>query len=159
MPLEPEFETVDQDQELVRESMTKLAGKEMTEIEGIGPAYSEKLAAIDIKTIDQYLSVAADRKGRKEIAERTGISPKLVLEWANRADLMRVPGIGEEFSDLLAQTGVDTVNELKYRNPENLYNSLHEVNEQKNLVRRLPSQDDVTALVEAAQKLPVVLTY
>jgi PAS domain S-box-containing protein len=147
------------DQELIRESMTKLAGKEMTEIEGIGPAYSNKLAAIDIKTIDQYLLAAADRKGRKEIAESTGISPKLVLEWANRADLMRVSGIGEEFSDLLAQTGVDTVNELKYRNPEHLYNSLIEVNDQKNLVRRVPSQGDVTAWVEAAQQLPVVLTY
>ncbi|MBE9475382.1 MAG: DUF4332 domain-containing protein [Chloroflexi bacterium] len=159
IPLEPEIEAVELDQELIRESMTKLAGKEMTEIEGIGPAYSEKLAAIDIKMIDQYLLAAADRKGRKEIAEKTSISPKLVLEWANRADLMRVSGIGEEFSDLLAQTGVDTVNELKYRNPEHLYNSLIEVNEQKNLVRRMPSQDDVTAWVEAAQQLPVVLTY
>ena len=159
MPLEPEIEAVELDQELVRESMTKLAGKEMTEIEGIGPAYSEKLAAIDIKTIDQYLLAAADRKGRKEIAEGTGISPKLVLEWANRADLMRVSGIGEEFSDLLAQTGVDTINELKYRNPEHLYNSLIEVNEQKKLVRRVPSQGDVTAWIEAAQQMPIVLTY
>ena len=72
---------------------------------------------------------------------------------------MRISGIGEEYSDLLAQTGVDTVNELKYRNPEHLYNSLLEVNEQKNLVRRPPSQADVTSWVEAAQKLPVVLTY
>lgn len=158
-PLEPEIEAVELDQDLARESMAKLAGKEMTEIEGIGPTYSEKLAAIDIKTIDQYLLSAADRKGRKEIAERTSISSKLVLEWANRADLMRVSGIGEEFSDLLAQTGVDTVNELKYRNPEHLYNSLIEVNEQNNLVRRLPSQDEVTAWVEAAQQLPVMLTY
>lgn len=158
-PLEPEIEAVELDQDLARESMAKLAGKEMTEIEGIGPTYSEKLAAIDIKTIDQYLLSAADRKGRKEIAERTGISSKLVLEWANRADLMRVSGIGEEFSDLLAQTGVDTVNELKYRNPEHLYNSLIEVNEQNNLVRRVPSQDEVTAWVEAAQHLPVMLTY
>ena len=159
MPPDPEIEAVELDQELVRESLANLAGKEMTEIEGIGPAYSEKLGAIDIKSIDQYLLAAADRKGRKEIAERTGISSKLVLEWANRADLMRVSGIGEEFSDLLAQSGVDTVNELKYRNPEHLYSSLIEVNEQKNLVRRVPSQDDVTAWVEAAQQLPVMLTY
>ncbi len=157
--LEPEIETSEVDQELLSESLTKLAGKGMTEIEGIGPAYSEKLAAIEINTIDQFLLAAADRKGRKEIAEKTGISPKLVLDWANRADLMRISGIGEEFSDLLAHTGVDTVNELKYRNPEHLFNSLLEVNEQKNLVRRTPSQSEVTAWVEEAQKLPVVLTY
>jgi PAS domain S-box-containing protein len=159
MALEPELEIGELDQELIKESLAKLAGKEMTEIEGIGPAYSEKLAAVEIKSIDQYLLAAADRKGRKGIAEKTGISPKLVLDWANRADLMRISGIGEEFSDLLAQTGVDTVNELKYRNPEHLYNSLLEVNEQKNLVRRTPSQADVTSWVEAAKELPVMLTY
>ena len=139
--------------------MAKLAGKQMIEIEGIGPAYSEKLAGIDIETIDQYLLAAADRKGRKDLVDKTGISSKLILEWANRADLMRVSGIGEEFSDLLAQAGVDTVNELKFRNPEHLYNSLLEINEEKNLVRRVPSQDDVTAWVASAQELPVMLTY
>jgi predicted flap endonuclease-1-like 5' DNA nuclease len=159
VPLEPELEQTEVDEELIRESVAVLAGKKMTEIEGIGPAYSEKLAAIDINSIDQYLLAAASRKGRQDIAEKSGISSKLVLEWANRADLMRVEGIGEEYSDLLEQTGVDTVNELKYRNPEHLYNSLLEINEQKNLVRRVPSQADVTKWVEAAQELPVVLTY
>jgi PAS domain S-box-containing protein len=157
--VEEEPEEVEMDQELINESVAKLAGKEMTEIEGIGPAYSEKLAAIDIKSIDQYLLAAADRNGRKEIAEATGISSKLVLEWANRADLMRVEGIGEEYSDLLEQSGVDTVNELKHRNPEHLYNTLLETNDQKNLVRRVPSQDDVTKWVAFAKDLPVVLTY
>jgi PAS domain S-box-containing protein len=157
IPEEPEVAEVDE--ELIKTSVAILAGKKLTEIEGIGPAYSEKLAAIDINSIEEYLLTAATRNGRKEIAEKTGISSKLVLEWANRADLMRVEGIGEEYSDLLEQTGVDTVNELKYRNPENLYSSLLELNEQKNLVRRVPSQDDVTRWVEAAQDLPVVLTY
>jgi PAS domain S-box-containing protein len=158
-PDELELEQAEVDEELIKVSVAKLANKKMTEIEGIGPAYSEKLAEIDINSIDQYLLASASRKGRKEIAEKTGISSKLVLEWANRADLMRVEGIGEEYSDLLEQSGVDTVNELKYRNPENLYNSLLEINEQKNLVRRVPSQTDVTSWVETAQQLPVVLTY
>ena len=147
------------EENLAQDAMAKLGAKHMIEIEGIGPAYSEKLSAIGIETIDQYLLAAADRKGRKDLADKTGISPKLVLEWANRADLMRVSGIGEEFSDLLAQAGVDTVNELKFRNPEHLYNSLLEINEEKSLVRRVPSHDDVSAWVEAAQQLPVILTY
>jgi len=145
--------------DIAQEAISKLAGKPMIEIEGIGPAYSEKLANIGVETIDQYLEAASDRTGRKHLAENTGISPKLVLEWANRADLMRVPGIGEEYSDLLAQAGVDTVNELKFRNPEHLYNTLIEINEDKNLVRRVPSHDEVTAWIDAAQQLPVMLTY
>jgi PAS domain S-box-containing protein len=153
------MEEAEVDEQLIKASTALLARKKLTEIEGIGPTYSEKLAAIDINTIDQYLLAAASRNGRKEIAEKTGISSKLVLEWANRADLMRVEGIGEEYSDLLEQSGVDTVNELKYRNPEHLYNSLLEINEQKSLVRRVPSQADVNKWVENAQQLPVVLTY
>ena len=124
-----------------------------------GPAYSVKLAALEITSIDQYLLATADREGCKEVAEKTGISPKLVLEWANRADLMRVPGIGEEFSDLLEQAGVDTVNELKFRNPENLYTALVEINQEKNLVRRLPSHSEVESWIESAKQLPAVLTY
>lgn len=159
-PVEQDSEAVEEFDELLeQDAMAKLAKKPMTEIEGIGPAYSEKLAAVDINTIDQYLIATAGRDGRKDLAEKTGISPKLVLEWANRADLMRVPGIGEEFSDLLEQAGVDTVNELKFRNPENLYASLGEINQEKNLVRRMPSQTDVEAWIESAKQLPTILTY
>jgi PAS domain S-box-containing protein len=158
-PAEQIEEPLGYDQQLEEDAMTKLGKKPMVEIEGIGPAYSEKLAAVDIHTVDQYLVVAANRDGRKELAEKTGISPKLILEWANRADLMRVPGVGEEFSDLLEQSGVDTVNELKFRNAENLYNALVQINEEKNLVRRMPSQSDVEEWIDSAKQLPVILTY
>lgn len=158
-----EFSPVDEEFEgeidVAEEAISKLSGKPMMEIEGIGPAYSEKLAAIGIETIDQYLAASADRKGREKLAEETGISPKLVLEWANRADLMRVPGVGEEYSDLLEQAGVDTVSELKTRNPDHLHAALVEINDEKNLVRRVPSHIEVTAWVEAAKQLPAVLTY
>jgi PAS domain S-box-containing protein len=158
--VEDESEPVEEFDELLeQDAIAKLAKKPMTEIEGIGPAYSDKLAAVDINTIDQYLEATADRDGRKDLAEKTGISPKLVLEWANRADLMRVPGVGEEFSDLLEQAGVDTVNELKFRNPQNLYATLVSINQEKNLVRRMPSQADVEAWIEAAKQLPAILTY
>jgi PAS domain S-box-containing protein len=156
---EAKFDEVEIDQEIAQESIAKLANKPMIEIEGIGPAYSEKLANVGIETVDQYLMAAADRKGRKDLAEKSGISPKLILDWAHRADLMRVPGIGEEFSDLVAQAGVDTVNELKFRNPEHLHNTLAEINEQKNLVRRLPSEIEVAKWIDSAKKLPVMLSY
>jgi predicted flap endonuclease-1-like 5' DNA nuclease len=152
-------EEVEIDQEEVAESIARLVGKPTIEIEGIGPTYSEKLTNEGIDTVDQYLMAAATRKGRKDLAENTGISPKLILDWAHRADLMRIPGIGEEFSDLLAQAGVDTVNELKFRNPENLHKSLVELNEQKNLVRRLPSETEVASWIDAAIKIPVMLRY
>ncbi len=128
-------------------------------IEGIGPAYAEKLKANGVGSIESLLKAGASSKGRKSLAESTGISEKLILEWVNRADLFRVPGIGEEYSDLLEFSGVDTVPELAQRNAENLYKKMVEVNEAKKLVRQLPSQGQVEGWINAAKSLPRVVEY
>ena len=91
--------------------------------------------------------------------EQSGISKKLILKWVNRADLFRIKGIGEEYADLLEIAGVDTVPELAQRNPENLYQKLLEVNQEKKLVRRSPAQDQVSDWIEQPQGLPRVITY
>jgi predicted flap endonuclease-1-like 5' DNA nuclease len=128
-------------------------------IEGIGPAYAENLAAANITTTADLLKNGATRKGRKELADRTGISTKLVLKWVNKADLMRIKGVGEEYSDLLEAAGVDTVRELSIRNAENLYKKIVEVNESKKLVRQTPSATAVAAWVEYAKGLEPIVTY
>ncbi len=128
-------------------------------IEGIGPVYAEKLRAIGITTTDALLQAGATPQGRAELAEKTGIQPDLILAWVNRADLMRVKGVGEEYSDLLEAAGVDTVAELARRNPDNLYEQLARVNEEKKRVRRLPTREMVAAWVEHAKTLDRVVTY
>jgi len=128
-------------------------------IEGIGPVYGDKLATVGIKTTEDLLNFAANRKGRQDLAEQTGISNKLILRWVNIADLMRIPGIGEEFSELLEAGGVDTVKELKMRNPEKLYENLVEINSQKKLARRSPSQAEVESWINHAKELEPLLTY
>jgi predicted flap endonuclease-1-like 5' DNA nuclease len=109
----------------------------ISDIEGIGPKYAELLAKEGIKTVEGLLKVAAKSKDRKKLSEVSQISEKLILEWVNLADLFRIKGIGEEYSDLLEEAGVDTVPELAQRKPENLLLKLVEINEEKNLVRRL----------------------
>jgi predicted flap endonuclease-1-like 5' DNA nuclease len=131
----------------------------LTALEGIGPAYAEKLKANGIGSLEALLKAGASSKGRKSLAESTGISDKLILEWVNRADLFRVPGIGEEYSDLLEYSGVDTVPELAQRKAENLYKKMVEVNEAKKLVRQLPSQGQVEGWINAAKTLPRVVEY
>ena len=128
-------------------------------IEGIGPAYGEKLRGVGITTVEALLEAAASPKGRQEMAEKTEITEKLILEWANLADLFRIKGVGEEYSDLLEEAGVDTVVELARRNPENLYNALKEINDEKKLVRALPGPNQVKSWVEQAKELPRVMTY
>ena len=129
------------------------------EIEGIGPAYAAILTGIGITTTEELLDAASTRKGRAELAEKTSISEKLILKWANRADLMRVPGIGEEYSDLLEAAGVDTVKELRRRIPENLHDVMLKVNEQDKLVRRPPHLSEVQAWVEAAKAIDPKMLY
>lgn len=131
----------------------------ISDIEGIGPKFAKKLHAVGVRSTGRLLQIGADKRGRKDLAEETGISEKLVLEWVNLADLMRVKGIGEEYSDLLEEAGVDTVNELRHRAPENLYHALVEINEKKALVRRLPSSGQVKSWVTQAKKLPPVVKY
>ncbi|PTW55781.1 uncharacterized protein DUF4332 [Breoghania corrubedonensis] len=131
----------------------------IAEIEGIGPTYAEKLKTAGIKTTDAYLDRAKDPKGRKALAEETGIESSRILKWANMADLMRIKGVGEEYSELLEAAGVDTVKELKMRRADNLAAKMAEVNETKKLVRQVPGESQVAAWVEEAKALPPMMTY
>ena len=134
--------------------MTKLA-----DIEGIGAAYAAKLEAAGLTSIENLLEVCCVKKGRKDIAEKSGISEKLILGWANRADLSRIKGVSTQYADLLECAGVDTVPELAQRNAENLQAKMAEVNEEKNLVRQVPSASQVTNWVAQAKDLPRVITH
>lgn len=128
-------------------------------VEGIGEAYAKRLEQVGIRTVEALLKRGATPKGRKEIAEATGINEALILQWVNQADLFRIKGVGEEYADLLEASGVDSVPELAQRKAENLYARLVEVNREKKLVRRLPIQKQVAAWIEQARQLPRVVTY
>lgn len=128
-------------------------------IEGIGESYEAKLKAADVDSVEELLDTCTSKKGREDLAEKTGISEKLILKWANHADLMRIKGIGGEYAELLEAAGVDTVPELSKRKTDNLLAKMVEVNEAKNLVRKLPTQTQVEDWVQQAGELPRVLNY
>ena len=129
------------------------------DLEGIGPVYAEKLVAAGVITSDDLLERCAAPKGRKELAEATGITEKLILKWTNYADMFRIHGIGPQFAELLEAAGVDTVKELSHRVPANLAAKVAEVNEEKKLVRRVPVEAELQKMIEEAKTLPGVLTY
>jgi predicted RecB family nuclease len=128
-------------------------------IEGIGHKQATSLRKSRIRTVEALLKKGSTRKGRRAISAATNLSEKLILKWVNRADLMRVRGVGEEYSDLLEAVGVDTVRELRRRNPGNLLASMIEVNAKKRLVRRLPTEAMVQRWVEHAGVLETVVKY
>ncbi|MDE6049429.1 MAG: DUF4332 domain-containing protein [Paramuribaculum sp.] len=129
------------------------------EIEGIGSAYAEKLEAVGVKTTEALLDRAETKKGREKLAEETGISEKLILKWANHADLFRIKGIAGQFAELLEAAGVDTVKELRHRVPANLHAKLVEVNEAKNLCNRVPAESEIAKMVEQAKEMEPRMKY
>ncbi len=129
------------------------------DIEGIGPAYAKKLAGAGVGTTGRLLKMAANAAGRKDLAAQADVTTTQVLEWVNRADLMRIKGVGTQYSDLLEATGVDTVVELSRRNAENLLQAMTDLNAAKKLVRQVPSVDQVKDWISQAASLPRVISH
>ena len=134
--------------------------KKIEDVEGIGPAYAEKLAAVGIKTTDDLLAAGAKPYEREKIAEATGISSRLIREWVDGADLMRVPGVGPQYSDLLEAAGVGSPAELAQRNPANLAETVQEVVAARpGIVRRVPSEAEIAGWIEEAGKLEQIVEH
>ena len=131
----------------------------IADIADIAPELAVALKAAGIRTTTGLLEAASNPKGRARLATKTGIDEKRILRWANLADRMRIKGVGEEYATLLQAAGVDTVRELKYRNPARLARAMKEANAKRKLVRVLPSDDAVVRWIEHAKRLPLKITY
>lgn len=129
------------------------------DVQGIGPANAEKLKKAGIRTTGTLLKKGASPEGRKGIEVKTGIGHAQILEWVNIVDLYRIKGVGSQYSDLLEESGVDTVVELSNRAADNLFVKMLETNQAKNLVNKMPTQKQVEDWVKQARKLPRVITY
>ena len=131
----------------------------LKKLNGLGSEAIESLKSAGIRTSDKLLEAARDPQGRKSLSGKTGIDPHRLLRFANLADKMRVKGLGNEYAELLRHVGVDTVRELKYRNPANLAAAMRKENEKRRLVRLVPTEKAVGRWVEAAKKLTQKITY
>jgi predicted flap endonuclease-1-like 5' DNA nuclease len=132
----------------------------MEEVEGIGPQYAEQLALAGIATTEGLLEQGAKPGGRAAIEKATGISSTLILKWVNRIDLMRIKGVGSEYSDLLEMAGVDSPAELAQRNAANLATTFQEaVAARPGTVRRVPTEAEVDGWIVAAKDLPRVVEH
>jgi predicted flap endonuclease-1-like 5' DNA nuclease len=129
------------------------------QISGLGQDAADRLKSAGIRTTNRLLDAAKGPKDRKRLAERTGLNEKQILSWANTADRMRIKGVGAEYAGLLQAAGVDTVKELKYRNPGKLARAMAEANGKRKLARVLPSDQAVERWIEQAKRLQLKITY
>ncbi len=131
----------------------------LTTIEGIGPSLSRKLKKAGVGSTNTLLEYCRSPKGRQQLAKSSGLSSKLVLKFTNHADLMRIKGIGGEYSELLEAAGVDTVRELAKRDPAKLYDKVVQTNSRKSLVRQIPSEKMVRRWVTQAKRMKPMVRY
>ncbi len=131
----------------------------ITDITGIDGEIATILKSAGIRSTGRLLERARTVRGRKLLAERTGLDVKQILCWANVADRMRIRGISREYAELLQVAGVDTVKELKYRNPARLAQAMAEANRKRKCVRLLPSEKVVARWIDNAKKLPIKISY
>ena len=131
----------------------------ITDIEGIDGEAANILRTVGIRSTERLLEAARTVRGRKMLAIKTGFDEKKLLCWANVADRMRIKGVRKEYAELLQAAGVDTVKELKYRNPANLAEAMAEANKRRKMVNLLPSEKVVSNWIESAKKLQLKITY
>ncbi|MEO7665376.1 MAG: DUF4332 domain-containing protein [Candidatus Limnocylindrales bacterium] len=130
------------------------------DLEGVGETMGAKLRAAGIETTDDMLMAGATSASRDKVAAATGLSGKLILEWTNHVDLMRIPGVGSEYSDLLEAAGVDSPGELANRNAANLATTFQELDAARpNMVRRVPSEATIEGWIADAKKLPKAVDH
>lgn len=131
----------------------------ISDISGVEPEVANRLKAARIRTTTRLLDLAKGPKERKRLAEKIGIDEKRILSWANTADRMRIKGVGADYAGLLQAAGVDTVKELKYRNPTKLARAMADANSKRKLARVLPSDRAIERWIDQAKWLQLKITY
>lgn len=125
----------------------------LSEIKGMDSASQEKLVAANITTTDQLVEQGLTTGKRYALARQTGIEVKRLTEWVNRADLMRLQGVGREMANLLEECGVDSCKELQHRVPGNLYVKLKQTNDAKKITHHAPTMALVETWVAQAAEI------
>ncbi len=87
-------------------------GEPVTAVEGIGETYESYLADIGIRTLSDLTAADTER-----IAEHLGLSPKIVSRWQAQVELTSLTGIGPQYAELLARTGLTTISDLAEADP------------------------------------------
>ena len=134
--------------------MTKL-----NEIEGLDESMAQKLKSVGITSEEELVAASVTKENRTDLAKKIDVPEKVILKWANRADLARIKGVGLEYADLLEAAGVDTIPELAQRKADHLLNKLTAVNEEYEFVKKLPTENQLEDWISQAKELPRILYY
>src|SRR5262245_41881558 len=110
----------------------------LEKIKGMTAELVSKFEAVGIMDTDQLLEAARTPHQRTELSHKVGATAVAIKEFANRADLMRLKGVGGDLSNLLEEAGVNSCKELQHRIAEHLHKTLAELNASKHIAHHVP---------------------
>jgi hypothetical protein len=132
-------------------------GTPVEEIEGIGTGFGNRLRADGIATTEQLLELCASDDGVRRVCKCVGLDENTVRNWGTMADLMRIRGLGGQWSELLWRCDVHSVQELATRDAAALIAKMAEVNAAEHRVAELPGEHRVSRFISEAAELRPVL--
>ena len=127
-------------------------------INGMTHTEATKLRRARVRTTVTFLQIASTRSGRALLTKETGITSPKLLHWAKRAELMKIKNLGRDYADLLEAVGVESVSELKRRNPESLHEMMKNANQVKKIVDRMPSLKRVTNWIDDSKDIVITVS-
>ena len=127
-------------------------------INGMTHTEATKLRRARVRTTVTFLQIASTRSGRALLTKETGITSPKLLHWAKRAELMKIKNLGRDYADLLEAVGVESVADLKRRNPESLHEMMHYTNQAKKIVDRMPSLKRVTNWIDDSKDIIITVS-
>lgn len=128
------------------------------EIEGIGPVFREKLEKEGILTTEALLEKGAAQAGRTALAASTEIEEKRIMTFVSRADFMRIKGVGRQFSELLQNVDIHTVDQLAAASADDVNAAMTKVNDVKKLTKVVPSVKQIQGFIDVAKGLDAVVS-
>jgi predicted flap endonuclease-1-like 5' DNA nuclease len=121
---------------------------------GIEPTVEAKLKERGIKDSEDLLQTCRTPREAVELAQASDMEIAVLMKLLHRAELARIRGIGETYTMLLEEVGVNTTRELAATAPDDLRVRLTRINANKKLVGRVPAQAMVNGWVSKAQCMP-----
>ena len=71
--------------------------------------------------------------------------------------LLQLPGMSEEYSDLLKEAGISSISSLSQYTPEVLYHILSDINSQNKIVTKLPSTEVINSWIVKSKAITRVV--
>lgn len=124
----------------------------LADLGGVPESVVNSLHTAGYDDTEQLLLAAADSDDRPLLAADLGISDETLMTLLGRADLLRVPGVGPVYSELLIAAGINSMADLRTAGPglvDRLAKAAHALG-----VKARPTADEVAGWISAAHALP-----